>query len=172
MTTYIHKFIDGVPKFHHRDPILESCSTFIRAKQTRKSAGPNSTLSATHPIQCLSIEFSFSGTHFKNTLHKKDYERLCGETSWILIADHFTNHLTKDTRRSKVSPGHWLSNFLDIHAPGCPDKYLYMDQGGKLFHNSKIRTLFIQKGCKIQPAGANASHQNIPVKQSHRTIAS
>ena len=49
-----HKFIKGIPKFKHMDPILDTCPTCIRAKQTKEPAGPNTTRRATVPYQGLS----------------------------------------------------------------------------------------------------------------------
>ena len=46
-----------------------------------------------------------------------------------------------------------------------------MDQGGKLFNNPKVQKLFEKRGFAIHPTGANASHQNGPVEQAHRTVA-
>ena len=46
-----------------------------------------------------------------------------------------------------------------------------MDQGGKLFNNPKVCTLFEKHGFAIHPTGADASHQNGPVKQAHCTVA-
>ena len=42
-----HKFIDGVPKFKHFDPVLDKCPTCIRSKQTKEPAGHNTTRRAT-----------------------------------------------------------------------------------------------------------------------------
>ena len=122
-------------------------------------------------FQGLSIDFSFSGTRSKNEERAQDYEGINGETSWILISDHFTRHLTGDTRLSKASPIHWLRQFLDVNTPNCPGKYVYLDQGGELYHNPAVRKLFAQKGYAIRPTGADASHQNGPVERSHRTVA-
>ena len=140
-------------------------------QQTKSAAGPNSTRTATRPYQGLSIDFSFSGTKSKNEERAQDYEGINGETSWILISDHFTRHLTGDTRLSKASPIHWLRQFLDVNTPNCPGKYVYLDQGGELYHNPAVRKLFAQKGYAIRPTGADASHQNGPVERSHRTVA-
>ena len=46
-----------------------------------------------------------------------------------------------------------------------------MDQGGKLFNNPKVRKLFEERGFAIHPTGADACHQNGPVKQAHRTVS-
>ena len=83
----------------------------------------------------MSIDFAFSGTRSKDTSRLTGYQGLHGETSWILISDHFTRHITGDTRRSKASPIHWLQNFLETRSPDCKDKYVCMDQGGELYQN-------------------------------------
>ena len=46
-----------------------------------------------------------------------------------------------------------------------------MDQGGELFNHPKIKNIFTKSGYRIYPTGADASNQNGPVKQGHRTIA-
>jgi hypothetical protein len=56
---HAHKFVDGVPKFKHHDPVLERCPTCIQAKQRKEPAGPNTTMTATEDYQGLSIDYSF-----------------------------------------------------------------------------------------------------------------
>jgi len=169
------------------DCVLDICPTCIRSKQTKNAAGGNTTRMAEQPYQGLSIDFSFSGTHSKNTFnqfpigikvkkkfgdkmfkgkvirspedtternpdagnfgettqswraeyedkeqedcnehemeriaygnlprfdpHKHrddDYIGLNGETSWILVTDHFSRMKHGDTRVSKASPINWL----------------------------------------------------------------
>ena len=125
-----HKHMRGVPQFKHHNPLLEKCPTCIRAKQT-KVPGNHSTCTATQPFQGLSIDFSFSGMKSKDTdrARVQDYEGLNGETSWILVTDHFSRRLYGDARISKASPIHWLRHLLANHSPVCSDKYVYMDQG-------------------------------------------
>ena len=55
-----------------------------------------------------------------------------------------------DTRTSKASPIKWLMYFLSQYSPGenCRDKYVLMDQGGKLLKNPEIQNLFTSKGYK------------------------
>jgi hypothetical protein len=166
-----HKFVDGVPQFKHSDPVLDRCPVCIQSKQTKSAAGPNTTRTATRPYQGLSIDFSFSGTRSKDTTRNQLFEGLNGETSWILISDHFSRHLLGATRMSKASPLHWLRQFLETNAPKCPGKYVFMDQGGELYGNPKVRALFLKFGYKIRPTGADNSHQNGPVERAHRTVA-
>ena len=84
-----HKFINGVPKFKHNDPILERCPTYIQAKQP-KSSGTGSTMKATKPMQGWSVDVGYSGQTSKNKGHSHEYLGLHGETCWILIKEHFT----------------------------------------------------------------------------------
>jgi len=100
-----------------------------------------------------------------------DHIGLNGETSWILVTDHFSRMKHGDTRVSKASPINWLRNFLEKHAPACPGKCVFMDQGGKLHDNPKVHKLFTRFGCDIGPAGADASNQNAPVERSHLVVA-
>eukprot|EP00980_Cylindrotheca_fusiformis_P020907 scaffold7928_cov68-Cylindrotheca_fusiformis.AAC.1 len=167
-----HKFIKGVPKFKHLDPILESCPTCIRAKQTKEPAGENPTRVATVPYQGLSIDFSFAGQKSKNSERAKSFVGFNGETCWILVTDHFSRMKHGDTRISKASPINWLRDFLTRHAPKCKDKYVVLDQGGELYGNPDVRSLFEDEfGYEIRPTGADASNQNGPVERGHLTVA-
>jgi len=65
-----HRHADGVPRFPHMDHVLDICPTCIHSKQTKNAAGGNSTRTAEQPYQGLSINFSFSGTHSKNTFNR------------------------------------------------------------------------------------------------------
>ena len=53
-----HKFIDGILKFKHQDPILEQCPTYIYYEQP-KILGTTTTLRATHPL-VLSKVYQFT----------------------------------------------------------------------------------------------------------------
>jgi hypothetical protein len=166
-----HKSIIGVPKFKQETEVLNQCPTCIRAKQSKQPPGRHSTRVAMQPYQGLSIDFSFSGVQSADDSRRIDYEGLNGETSWILITDHFTGMKHGDTRISKAAPLHWLRHFLSQYNPRCNDKYVYMDQGGELFNNPNIRNLFEHAGYTIYPTGADSSHQNGPVERGHRTLA-
>jgi hypothetical protein len=166
-----HKHVKGVPRFHHMDPVLDRCPTCIRAKQTKEPAGPNTTRTATQPYQGLSIDFSFSGTRSKNEERVKDYVGFNGETCWILVSDHFSRQKHGDTRVSKASPISWLRDFLENHAPTCDGKYVYLDQGGELYHNPEVYRLFKRFGYDVRPTGADASNQNGPVERGHLTVS-
>jgi len=68
----------------------------------------------------------------KDETRRVDYEGINGETSWILVADHFTGTEHGDCRISKASPVEWLRHFLTTYSPTCSDKYIFLDQGGEL----------------------------------------
>lgn len=166
-----HKHITGVPKFKHMDPILDSCPTCIRAKQTKEPAGSNTTRTATVPYQGLSIDFSFAGAKSKNENRATDFVGFNGETCWILVSDHFSRMKHGDTRVTKASPLDWLETFLRNHAPNCHGKYVFLDQGGELYANPKVVDLFKRFGYAIRPTGADASNQNGPVERGHLAVA-
>ena len=96
---------------------------------------------------------------------------LNGETSWILVTNHFLKMKHGDTRVLKALPINWLRDFLEKHAPACSGKYVFMDQGGELHDNLKVRLLFTRFGCDIGPTGAHASNQNAPVEIGHSVVA-
>ncbi|KAG7344102.1 reverse transcriptase RNA-dependent DNA polymerase [Nitzschia inconspicua] len=148
---HAHEHITGVPRFRHFDPILEQCPTCIRAKQTKESSGAHSNRAATQPFQGHSIDFSFAGVRSKDVDRKKDFTGLNGETCWVLVTDHFTRAVFGDTRVSKASPIEWLWSFLHQYSPQCQDKYVYLDQGGELYANPAVRTLFEQFGMPFAP---------------------
>jgi hypothetical protein len=160
---HAHQFVDGVPQFKHHDPVLERCPTCIQAKQRKEPAGPNSTMTATENYQGLSIDFSFSGTRSKDKSRSRDYVGMNGETCYLLVVDHHSGCYHGVTRISKACPINWLSDFLDDHATPAPDKYVYLDQGGELYHNPKVRQLFARHKYQVRPTGAGSSNQNGPV---------
>ena len=100
-----------------------------------------------------------------------DYIGLNGETSWILVTDHFSRMKHGDTRVSKASPIEWLRHFLQEHAPACPGKCVYLDQGGELYNNPEVKALFARFGYEIRVTGADASNQNGPVERGHGVVA-
>lgn len=165
-----HKHIKGVPKFKHLVPVLDVCPTCIRAKQTKESAGLHTTRTATAPYQGLSINFSFAGQKSSDPTCAKDFVGINGETCWILISDHFSRMKHGSTRVSKASPIQWLLDFLRKHSPTCPDKYVFLNQGGELYANPEVQKLFEKYDYEIRPTGADASNQNGPVKRGHLSI--
>jgi hypothetical protein len=70
-----NRFIDGVPKFHHMDPIFDVCPTGVRAKQKKKPAGFNSKI-ATRPTQGPSMDFSFTGMSQRHTSRQEEFDGL------------------------------------------------------------------------------------------------
>jgi hypothetical protein len=165
-----HKHIDGVPSFKRADPILDSCPTCIAAKLKKSSPGHHSTRKATIPWQGISVDFAFTGQRSKNKTRATSYRGLNGETCYILLADHATSTLAGTPRISKGAPLNWLDNWLKQHAPNIPGQYVYLDQGGELYNNQKVRALFQRHGYAIRPTGADSSHQNGPVERAHQTI--
>jgi hypothetical protein len=165
-----HKHITGVPKFAHRDPVLEQCPTCLAAKLRKQAAGHNTTRRATVPFQGLSIDFAFTGQESKNKTRGVDYKGINGETCYLLISDHATTALEGSPRISKGAPISWLHQWLRRRSPNVQDKYVYLDQGGELYRNPRIRKLFRSFGYEVFPTGADASHQNAPVERANQSI--
>ena len=113
--------------------VLHTCPTCVQAQLTKSSTGPNSTGTATRPYQGLSIDFSFSGVQSKNKEGCKDFLGFNGESSWILVSDHFSRILHGTPCLSKACPVEWLRRFLTTYFPDCNDKYVVLDQGGELY---------------------------------------
>ena len=72
---------------------------------------------------------------------------------------------------SKASSLVWLESFLSVYSPECKNKWVTMGQGGKLFNNPKVVTLFQRYGYEVLPTGADSSFQNGPVERAHRTVS-
>ena len=132
---------------------------------------PHTTKRALHPCQELSIDFLFAGLTSKSSNQQVNFEGINGKTAWVLIKDHFIGVKHGDTRMSKAAPALWLKQFSAQHNPPCKDKHVCMDQGGKPFDNLEVKNLFTKPGCAIHLTGADASNQNGPAEQGHRTIA-
>ena len=159
-----------MPKFKHQTKVLEICPTCICAKQTKEPAGLGTTRHARLPYQGLSVDFSFSRTRSENQGRAKDFVGMNGETARILVTDHYSRMKHGATRISKASPLDWIKKFLKEHSPRWNDKYIYMDQGGELYRNPKVRDIFEGFGYVVRPTGADASNQNGLVERGHLTV--
>ena len=168
-----HKYIDGVPQFKHSDPVMDYCPVCTRSEQP-KTHGGGTTMKATRPWQGLSVDFAFTGQSRKDKNEYEDYLGLHGETCWILFKDHFTGLVLGKCLVSKATPLNFIRDLLQKHFPGNGnglDRYVHMDQGGELYRNPKVCTIFRRSGFKIHPTGTDGSHQNGPVERAHRTTA-
>jgi len=101
----------------------------------------------------------------------KGYIGLNGETSQILVTDHFSRMKHSDTRVSKASSIEWLRNFLESHIPKCSGKCVFLDQGGELYNNPEIHCLFTRFGYDVCPTDADSSNQNGAVECGHGVVA-
>ena len=145
-----HKHIEGVPnmsKFSFND--LTRCATCIKSKLTKNSPGHRSLRdSLSRAYQGLYVDFGFAERRSRDEhgnikeSSRTDIEGLNGEVAWILVSDGKTRMLHGDTRLSKASPLAWLESFLSEYSPECKNKWVVMDQGGEMFNNPKVVTLF------------------------------
>ena len=76
-----------------------------------------------------------------------------------------------DTRLTKASPLKYLESFLKEYSPECKNKWVVMDNGGKLYSNPKIWNLFATFGYEIYPTSPDSSNQNGPVERAHCTVS-
>ena len=79
-----------------------------------------------------------------------------GEVAWILVSNGKTYILHGDTCFSKAFPVAWLESFLSEYSPEYKNKWVAMDQGGELFNNPKVVTLFRSYGYEVLPTGADS----------------
>ena len=100
-----------------------------------------------------------------------DIEGINGEQAWILISDNKTRMLHGDTCLTKAYPLKYLESFLTEYFPECKNKWVVMDQGGKLYGNTKICNLFSKFGYEILLISPDSSNQNCPVECAHRTVS-
>ena len=50
------------------------------------------------------------------------------------------------------------------------DKYVFLDQGGKLWANPDILNVFTNFYYEVHPTGTNSSYQNGPIERAHCTV--
>jgi hypothetical protein len=127
-------------------------------------------MKVTVPWQGPSIDFVFTGQASNDKSRATAFEGFNGETSFIVIKDHFIAALGGTVHISKGAPVNWLRPWPVFYSPQIEDKHVHMDQGGELYNNPNVRALFKEFGYDLLPAGADSSHQNRPVERSHQTI--
>ena len=71
---------------------------------------------------------------------------------------------------SKASPVKYLESFLKEYSPNVSNKFVVLDNGGELYRNLAVTTLFRRYGYRIYPTGADSSFSNGSVERAHRTI--
>lgn len=156
-----HKFVDGVPnlsKFSFDD--IDQCPTCIDANLRKNSPGKRS---LSELYMGLFVDFAFPGKVACDKegkvieLSREDIEGLNGESSWILITNAQTKMIHGDARTSKASPLKYLESFLEEYSPNVSNKFVFMDQGGELWRNSKVRNLFRKYKYQLFPTGLDSS---------------
>ena len=81
-----------------------------------------------------------------------------GESSYLLVADHYSDKLWGITSNNKKPPMKWLNRWLaQYKPPDCDDKYVCMDLGGELAKHTKIYDLLDCHGHATCPTAPNAS---------------
>ena len=133
--------------------------------------GHGTTSVDTQPYQGLWINFYFYGMTSYDSDQKTIYELINGEIFWVLITDHFIGMKHEDEIISKASPINSLRTLINQYYPTCNDKYIHLDEGGKISNNPDVKYLLQQFGYNLHPNEADSSHQNGPVEWAHMVLA-
>ena len=92
-----------------------------------------------------------------------------GDQAYLLIADHITVKLWHVSYGSNKTTLNWLIRWLACHTPpNAQNKYVVMDQGGKMAQKPEIVSLFDKYGYAVRWTFPDASHQNYPDEGPHR----
>ena len=175
---YIHKYVDDVPnlskkEFNH----LTNCDTCLKANLTKSSAGHKSLCdSITTPYQGLYIDFGFPGQICKEkdgniikSTHQ-NIEGLNGEQAYILISDGKTQMMHGDICLSKSSSLKYLESSLTEYAPECTNKWVDLDQGGKVYNNPAVKNisanLVMRSYLQVLMLPSRMVQLNAPIAQS------
>ena len=60
--------------------------------------------------------------------------------------------------------------FFENYSPECKNKWVVLNQGGKLYNNPTIKNLFCKYGYEILPTSPDDSYQNGPMERAYHTI--
>jgi hypothetical protein len=137
-----------VPKFTSTHDAMVNCPVCLAAKMKYRARGSESTRKATRPFQGFSIDFAFAGQRSKDKNTAVNFVGCGGETSYILLAEHFTEKSCGATRISKVPPVAWLRRFFLQHIQEQDPKNnqcIFLDQGGNSIC-AKLCAIFQRKG--------------------------
>lgn len=168
----MHRHADGVPPI----PIateLDTCPVCAHAKLRKAARSKESSRRATQPKQGLGLDFGFMVQTSKDGKRMECLKGLNGETCYCLIIDHYSGRLYGECFATKAPPIDFLNQWLLRHGlpKDIPDKYIRMDQGGKLGNCPAVVDLFEMAGYAVKVIAPNSSHQNGPVQCPHQTIA-
>jgi GAG-pre-integrase domain len=161
--TNLYKCTSGIPKLDLTSNI-DKCPTCLIAKARRTAQSTEDSCRTTVCNQGISVDFGFIIQKSANSKRYTQYQGLNGKTCYILVADHFSGTLYGKAFRTKAPPVEWLNQWLALHAPPCPDKYVRLDQGGDLSKCAAITDLFRNAGYYVEITGAGNSAQNGPVE--------
>ena len=134
---------------------VHKCAACFQAKNHKHGPGHGSLrdTTATIPYQGLYVDFAHTGQikydedGFVDEASRSETEGLNGEGSWILISDAHTRMFHGGTRCSKTAPLKYLRSWLNQYAPPKHlKKWLVLDQGGEVFGNPEVHSLFREFG--------------------------
>jgi hypothetical protein len=167
----LHKHVDGIPKIALPTDIEGYPSCWVCKIRRTNRGSADTRQDATVVGQGISMDWGFI---FQRSKTKGRYDKLCGwngETSYLIIADHFSDYLWGLDADGKALPLAWLNRWFAQYAPTAAKfRYCFMDQGGELANNKDIQALLAYHRYTPHPTGGDASWQNAPGERPHLTI--
>jgi hypothetical protein len=112
---------------------------------------------ATIAGQGISMDGGFICQRSKNIERYERLSGLNGETAYLIITDHKTDYVWGLAADRKSPPLAWLNRWFVQYAPAdAPFRYCSLDQGGELYHSSKVMALLTYHRYTPRPTGGDA----------------
>jgi hypothetical protein len=97
---------------------------------------------ATMARQGISMDFGFIVQRSKDTTRFKKVMGINCDTAYLLISDHFSDHLWSLAVTGKIPPIAWLNRWFTQFRPSSAKfRYTSMDDSGVLAHNPNVLAL-------------------------------
>ena len=100
----LHKSVDGVPKIKHHC-LIDKCPTCIHTKMRRNPVGHGNLREDAHCVGMgLSLDWGFIVQKSTNTDRIQKLTGVDGSQAYLLVSDHFSDHLWGISAGSKSPP--------------------------------------------------------------------
>ena len=106
----------------------------------------------------LSLDWGFIVQKSTNDERMHKLTGVDGSQAYLLVSDHFSDHLWGISTGSKSPPLVWLNRLLTRIPPDIQGKYVTMDLGGELGRNLEVQQLFSKHVYEIRPTTLDALH--------------
>jgi hypothetical protein len=167
----LHKHVDGIPKIAN-PPYVDGYDTCWACKMRKSDRGSGDTRrDATVLDQGVSMDFGFIVQRSNNVERFESFQGINGETSYLIVADHFTDVLWGIATDGKAPPISWLNRWFAQYKPSsAPFYYAAMDEGGEMAKNPDVLRLLEHHGYDVRPTAPDSSFQNAPGERPHQDI--